>query len=195
MLRPPHFQDLDLDAHLARLDPAATARGLVLSDLIDRVRRAKPSVELATLAGVAPRRYLPFLSYPYADLLRMIATAAAVLHPEVKPGEGARRIGWTTYDTLLGTKAGRMAFSFFAGDVEGVLMNAARGYSISLGFGRVASERVGERHVVIRFRDLPGMLETYQVGVVEGAIRHCGEQPRVEIELVDLANADVHARW
>jgi hypothetical protein len=39
------------------------------------------------------------------------------------------------------------------------------------------------------------LLETYQVGVLEGAIRHYGAEPEILIDLFDLANADVDIRW
>ncbi len=141
------------------------------------------------------RRYLPFLSYPYADVIRLIVAAGRVMHPRGTIAEGVRRVGHTAYDRLLSTRAGSALFGAFVHDPERILLLGPRAYKLSINFGTVAAEPSGERRVIYRFRDTPAMLETYQVGVLEGALRHLGVDGRVLIDVFDVGNADMELTW
>jgi uncharacterized protein (TIGR02265 family) len=194
--RAPRFEaPVDLEAHVALVKPGATLRGFFVTDAITRARAAEPRVNLHAIAKVAPRRYLPFLSYDYREYLRLLHAAAGVISPSIPRGEALRRLAWSTYDTFIGTPVGKIIFDMMGRDVAGVLSQASRGYSVSVNFGEVTSQTMGTRYVLVRYRNMPSFLETTQVGVIEGAVKHCGAEPDVQIELMDLANADLHVRW
>jgi hypothetical protein len=42
---------------------------------------------------------------------------------------------------------------------------------------------------------MPALLETYQVGVLEGALLHLGVEGSVLVDVFDLANADLEVSW
>jgi uncharacterized protein (TIGR02265 family) len=194
--RPPRFQDpVDLDAHLALVPSGATNRGIFFQEFVHRARAVAPDADLAALAGIERRRYLPFLEYPYADFLRLAHAAARVLFPRSPIGEGLRRLGHGTYDTLLESHAGRVIFSVLGIDFEQVCRNAGAGYRVAVSFGKVTSTQVGPKHFRIAYEVQPSFLETLQVGVIEGAARHCHVTPRIQIELRDLAHATIDVDW
>jgi hypothetical protein len=55
-----------MDPMIAALPSGATCLGLYFSDVLDLAEKMRPGSDLTDLAGVPKRRYLPFLSYPYA---------------------------------------------------------------------------------------------------------------------------------
>jgi uncharacterized protein (TIGR02265 family) len=184
-----------MDSIIAALPSGATCLGLYFSDVLDLAEKMRPGSDLTYLAGVPKRRYLPFLSYPYADILRLIAAAARALYPKLTLGEGMRRVGHSAYDRLFRTRVGAVVFGALGRDPAKVFLAGPRGYRLSINFGSVTAESGGFGRVIYRFREMPALLETYQVGVLEGALLHLGVDGSVLIDVFDLANADVEVSW
>jgi uncharacterized protein (TIGR02265 family) len=194
--RAPRFDGtIDVDAHVALLAPDARIKGFFFNDLVERARVVQRDFDPARDAGLPARRYTPFLDYPYADAIRLTAAVATVLHPRVPAPEGARRLGHVAFDVFFGTRAGRALFGFFAPDVERMLMLAPKAYGVLVSFGQLAVDRVEPGHVRVDFRRMPVLIESYQVGVFEGAIRHYGKTPDVRVRLHGLANGAFDVRW
>jgi uncharacterized protein (TIGR02265 family) len=168
---------------------------MFMSDLLELAKRTVPSVDIHARAGLAPRRYVAFLEYPYADLLRLLVATSGAVHPTLPLGEAVRRIGRRAYPTLLESHAGRVVFGALGVDVDKVLEYGPKGYRLAINFARVSSERVEERHFTYSFEGLPAFLETYQVGVIEGAMLHYGVEGTIQVALKDLANATLDVRW
>lgn len=186
----------DVAKCIAALPRDASVRGFFFNDAIERARRAAPKVDVLARAGLEPqKRYLPFLSYPYADYVRLVDAAARAAHPEQSQGEALRRFSWSTYDLFIATSVGAAIFGMFGRDVESVLMNGARGYAVAINFGKVSARRTGERHVTMSFRECPILLDTVQVGVLEGAVRHCGAEADITVHTRSVADADLEVRW
>jgi uncharacterized protein (TIGR02265 family) len=184
-----------LEAHVARVPLAATCKGLFITDLLARVKAVAPDQDLAALANVQPRRYLPFKDYPYVDLMRLIHAAAGLMHPDVPRAEGIRRIGQHAYDALLDSHIGRVIFGVLGRSAESILLHGPKGYKLALNFGHVSAEKVDSGTVDYHFRSMPALLDVYQPGVIEGAMRHCGVRAHLSISVQDFANADVRVEW
>ena len=180
---------------IAALPDSATCLGLYFNDVIDTVARARPDADLFALANIKKRRYFPFFSYPYADMLAILATGAKLVHPRVSHGEAIRRLGYRVYEKLFATKVGQLVFGVLGNDVEHVLLAGPRGYSMSSNFGEVTAEVVGEKKAIYHFRKYPALLETYQVGVFEGALAFMKVTGTVRVSLIDVANADIEVTW
>jgi serine/threonine-protein kinase len=193
----PAFRDpdfaapVDLDAHLALLPPGATCKGLFFIDLIQRASPVLSAADLARLALVPERRYVPFYDYPLAENMRISVAAVQAIFPRQPVGEGLRRLGQTAFDTVLAAPMGRALFGFLGTNVERIFLAAPRAYELFLACGQVTSEKAGPRTFLFRARDYPDFLETYQVGLIEGVLRHCHERGRVRVALEDLANATI----
>ena len=194
-LREPRFDvAVDLDAHLALLPSAAICKGMFFIDTLRLGTRAAPAAELLRVAQVSDRRHLPFHDYPAAEYMRLLFTVARIAYPKLAVGEGLRRVGQTAFDTVLGTHIGRSFFGILGPDVEKVFLAGPKAMSLLVYFGRFSCEKGGAHTFVLRAREYPAFLETYQMGVIEGALRHCRATGRIRIELDDLSNILVEVR-
>lgn len=180
---------------IAALPETATCLGMFFNDVFDTVAQKRPDVDLFAIANIKKRRYFPFLSYPYADMLTIMSAGSRLVHPRVSHGEALRRMGVRAYSRLAETKVGQLVFGALGGDVKRVLLAGPRGYSLSSNFGELTAEVTGEKQIVYRFRNMPSLLETYQVGVIEGGLEAIKAIATVRVSAVDIANADIQITW
>lgn len=192
---PPFDRPIDLEEHVAALPPEASAKGLFLADPVRRAREADPNTSLFARAGVPERRLLPFFDYPYAELMRLLVAAARTCWPSLPVGEGLRRLGRGAYEALVSRQIGRVLFATLGSDFGRVAAIGARGWKISVSFGEVRFEDLGPGHAAYHFRDFPAFLETYQVGVIEGAMRRCGVEGEVWTKASSLGDATLELWW
>lgn len=184
-----------LEDHVRALSPGATCKGLFFHDLIEQVRKAAPNHSILLPGGLGAKRYVHFFDYPYADFMRLLYATAQVIFPSAPVGEGLRRLGRKTYVALLNSQIGRVIFGVLGDDFESVIKLGVRGYQVSMNFGRLEVEVVENKHIRYYFRDLPAYLETFQVGVVEGAMQACNVEGRVLVSLTSLSRASFDIRW
>jgi len=186
-LREPDFKaPVDVDAHLALLPPDATCKGIFFLDLVRLGATVISPSELFHLAGFPERRYVVFRDYPMAENLRLTVAVALAVYPKQPLGEGLRRIGQTAFDTVSTSLVGKTLFGVFGRDLEPLLFTGPRAYKLFLSFGEVLVEKSGPRTFRFHARAFPGFLETYQVGVVEGVLRHCGARGRLRVAIEAL---------
>lgn len=195
MFEEPRFQlHVDVGDQAARLPRGAACKGMFFLDAIARARRVDSNFDPSRVAGVTPRKYVPVLDYPHAEWMRVAAAAAAIVRPG-RVGDGLRELGRHTYDTIFESALGRVLFGPLGFDLGQVVAHVNLGYRLGLSFGKVSSERLDESHYRVTFRDMPTFLETYNVGVIEGAILHYRAEPQVLIELKDIGHAVMDVRW
>lgn len=193
-MRPPCYdQAADLDGHLALVPKGGSIKGIFINDLLAKLAPEERPALLESI-DLEPRRYMPFIGYPYGDWLRLVVAVARHLHPDEPDGEALRRVGHSGYDTLLRTRPGRAIFNFLVGDVMGALLAGPRAYKIAQNCGPVTAKLVSERVVRAHFKGMPGLLETYQTGVIEGSLRHFEATATLLIDLrsLDEAFVEVH---
>jgi uncharacterized protein (TIGR02265 family) len=186
---------VELEAQLALLPRRATCKGMFFTDPMERAARTAPEVDLFARAGVAPRRYLPFLDYPHAEWMRIANAAAAVIAPGGRVGEGLRELGRHAYDVIFDNPIGKVLFGPLGFDLERVFEHAGTGYRLGLGFGAIRPERVAAQHWRVRYVDFPSFIETFNVGVIEGAVRRYGYTARVRVRLDDPSRGTLDVRW
>jgi|LNFM01.1.fsa_nt_gb uncharacterized protein (TIGR02265 family) len=190
---PPRFDHpLDLGTVLSALPKGASVKGLYFAALTRAVRAAGHPLPLPE---ISERRYVPFLNYPYADYTRLLFESAPLVAPRTPVGEGLRRLGQAAYSAFLDTNAGRVVFGAFSDQFDLVMSVAPRGWEIGLTFGKVRSERIGPAHYRLHFEDMPAMLETHQVGVVEGAMKLCGVRGEVLVDILAIDRAILDVQW
>jgi serine/threonine-protein kinase len=182
---------IDLDAHLALLPPDATCKGMFFNDALRHGAEVRPLYELFVLAGVKQRRYFPFGDYPMDDFMRLQVAVARAAHPGVALGLGLRRLGHTAFDTVLASQLGKTLFAAFGRDLDRMMAHGPRAYRLLFNFGEVSMERLSPRSYSVRYRDFPLFLESNQVGVIEGVLRHCGERGRLRFAADGLGAATI----
>lgn len=122
-------------------------------------------------------------------------TAAGLVYPNLRVGEGIRRLGHSAYETTFNSPIGKTVFSLLGWDLDRVLEMGPKGYFLAVNFGKVTSEKRGTSHWLFHLSKLPAFMETFQVGVLEGAVQWYGHTPRLRVRLQDLANATIEVRW
>ncbi len=192
---PRGFAPVDLDAQIPLLPRDARCKGMFFLDAIEQAARVDPSADVHRLAGLAPRRYLPVLDYPHADWMRLVVAAAGVVNPRGHAGDGLRMLGRRAYDSVFRNPLGKVLFGPLGFNVEQVVAHADLGYRLGLSFGRVRSERLADAHFRVTFEDMPTFLETYNVGVMEGAVEHYGHRPISRVALTGWAKMVLDLRW
>ena len=191
-LRAPRFNaPVDLDDHVRRVPSGATVKGMFFLELQRVAEKSRVWRQVLLTAGVAERRYYNFRDYPMVDTLRITAAVATHVYPALSQGEGIRRLGQTALDVVLGSQIGRAVFGALERDMDPLFLRGPRAFKLLLGVGEVTSEKVSPRVYRFHARNFPAFLETYQIGVIEGVLRHCSQQARILIALEDLANATV----
>jgi uncharacterized protein (TIGR02265 family) len=192
-LHEPRFDAaVDLEAHLALLPADATCKGMFFTELIRLGARAP--AELCRAAGIPERRYSGFFDYPAAENLRLAVAVAKLVYGPKLVGEGLRRAGQTAFDIVLRTQVGRSLLGTLGADIEQVLLTAPKVLKHVVNFGRLSVEKVGSHAFLLRAQELPTFLETYQVGVIEGALRHCRATAKIRVALDNPATGMAEVR-
>ena len=184
-----------VEDHVRALPSGATCKGLFFHDVLEQLRRSAPNHAFLLPGSLGARRYVHFFDYPYADFMRLLYVTAQALYPSVPVGEGLRRLGRKTYLALLNSQIGRVIFGVLGDDFLSVIKLGVRGYQISMNFGKLDVEVVENHHIRYYFRDLPAYLETFQVGVVEGAMQACNVEGRVHVSVTNMSTASFDIRW
>lgn len=185
----------EVEDHIQRVPPGATCKGVLIRGLLDAARTVEPEFDPAPMVTRPKRRYLPFLDYPYVDLLTIIGATASRLHPTKPFEEAARRLGRRVYGEIRETTAGRILMDALSSGLPAVLMNADRSYSVFISVGSFDTTRVDERHVRVGFAEYPGFLESYDVGVFEGALAAFGATGEVRATRHDAMRGHIDVRW
>ncbi|MFT3764941.1 MAG: DUF2378 family protein [Minicystis sp.] len=190
VLRDPDFlAPVDLDAHLALLPTGAACKGLFPADLVRLGSRGRTSPELHQMAGIADRRYIAFRDYPMADTMRLMVATARCAYPGLPLGQALRRLGQAAFETVMSSHIGKTLFGVLGHDLERLLLQWPKSYELFFGFGRVTVEKSGPGLITMRAQRFPVFLETYQVGMLESALRRCRATGRVRVVLESLSDA------
>jgi uncharacterized protein (TIGR02265 family) len=158
-------------------------------------QRAQKELEQRGLPFDGTRRYTVFKDYPLAEYRDLLLLAAGKLHPQVPQREGLRRLGQLAYPTLADTMIGRVIFGVLGNDLTSVMKAAAKGYKVSMSPGSAEVLDVGARHAHVRLDDVYVFLDSYQVGVFEGAITACGRVGEVGLRRHSPITAELYCQW
>lgn len=184
-----------MQAHLELVPAGATCKGMFPADVLAKVEAANPDVDLFELAGVPRMPLRLFGDVPFDRYLKMIHAGAKVVHPDLPRGEGLRRVGQSAYDAFVTSQVGRVLLGAAGRNFGRVARLGARAYDVSISFGRVSWIVTGECAGYYRFDGLPGFLETYQVGIIEGAMVATGTEGEVRIRTHGLDRGEIYVRW
>jgi uncharacterized protein (TIGR02265 family) len=170
---------VDVDAHLRACPPTATTRGTFFQFLVDVVHDKRHRADI--FDGVGSRRWVPWNNYPLIDFMRMAINVVRILHRERAVGEGLRSIGRMAYPSFANTMAGRVILHAFGDDIDAMMLAVPRAYAVSVSHLKVTSTRLGPRHWQVQMRDVFNFVETYHLGVLEGALLARGVTPNMQI--------------
>jgi uncharacterized protein (TIGR02265 family) len=188
---------VDLREYVDLCPPGATTRGTFLTHLCDHVRKEVGPFRSASIHDrVASRRWVPFGSYALTDFMKLAHSAAGLVHPSHPAGEGLRRLGWLAYPSFAATMAGRVVLFALGSRMEDVMESATTAYKVTLPEATVRVLRRASKHYRLELRSVFSFVDTYQVGVLEGAFRAHGIEPSILVRNGDRkCDADLDVRW
>ena len=178
---------LDLEAQKRLVPAGATVKGMQLQAIVDDcVKRG---------ASLGPRRYVAFRDYPGEALLELLVLATERAFPNLPPREALRRIGRVAYPTLKSSLVGRVIFGAFGADVESVWKLVSKGYAISGSVGSVNVLELGPTEVVLLFEGIYSFIDSWHVGIMEGAVEVYGAVPTVLVNKLSPTSAEMSIAW
>lgn len=186
-VRPDFSAPLDVDAYLSTVPARATVKGMFFQDIVDALRDVGKE-----RAGV---RYHAFHDYSLRDFMVFLVDAARELHPDVPTREGLRRIGQKAYPVFADTRLGKVVFGVLGSNLAVIMKMAAKGYALSLNVGRAETLDSGNSHTRIHLKEIYCFIDSYQVGVFEGAILAAKRTPDVSMRLISNSEAELLAQW
>jgi uncharacterized protein (TIGR02265 family) len=146
-------------------------------------------------APIGRERYTSFRGYPLSEWLDLLPRAAEVAYPHVPPREGMRRFGHTAFSTFTSSTAGRVLFSMAGQSPAMAARLAGRAFDVIGSHGRVHVLDVGDNYAVLGLRDMWDYIDSWHVGVYEGALAALRVQGDVRVRPMDRTNADLEIRW
>jgi uncharacterized protein (TIGR02265 family) len=172
---------------LAAVPTAASVKGMFWTDL-QKVAAAHPDL-------LPAKRYAAFNNYPLNDYMRGVTTVATAIHPGVNPHEAIRRIGRRGFSVISSSLAGKVLFALAGRDLVSSLGLVSEAYRRCLtpGDARLASSEPGR--IVIELRQVWNHVDSYQVGVFEGALAHFGHSGSVKVRVLSHCDADYLLEW
>jgi len=172
-----------------------TCKGLYFTGVIDVVRRLAPGRDQELFTGLEAARFIPFRDYPLRQHMLLTLNAVRLLYPRIPSREGMRRLGWLAFPSMVDSMIGRVVFGVLGRNPDSVMGAGPRAVELSVRRGRAQARKVGNNHWRYSFWSIYGFLDTYYVGVVEGALKAQGVVPRVRIAMSSLIDAEMDVMW
>jgi uncharacterized protein (TIGR02265 family) len=113
--------------------------------------------------------------------MRAEVNLAKLLSPGLPVREQLRRACHLVYPMFLSSLIGRVVLGTLGRNVDGVLGLGPRMFSTVTNFGAVDAGPVGVRHWRYHYRDYYSWLDSGEVGIIEGLLRHYGMEPELTL--------------
>ena len=142
----------------------------------------------------ARARYVPFQAYPLREHCRILVEVARAVYPNAPLREGLRKLGRGAPHVLLQSTIGRVVL----GSVDGPHAKVeamARAYAIHMRPATLTVSAAGPRSIVIHMSDVHNFLDSHNVGVFEGVMRHLDLAATVRIRSYSRSSADLLCEW
>jgi uncharacterized protein (TIGR02265 family) len=179
----------DLEDWISEVPKGATVKGMYLSSMmasLDRGGYARPTKD----------KFVPFKDYPLTAYMRLMLDASALAWPNLPPREGLRSLGQGAYPTLAESMVGRVIFSVAGRSWKAALPLTEKAYGVSLSPGSAKLAHLTDHSAVLELRDIWNFADSYQVGVMEGAMVAFGVEGTVTARRRDRkCDVDLQLRW
>lgn len=187
--------DVDVDRYLRACPARSTTQGTYFRYLRDAIE-ADFGADPRLLAGLETADWLAFRKYPMRDFMRLSINAMRIAHAGEASSEGLRRLGWLAFPSFSATMAGRVVLFAFGERLENVIRALPRAYAVSVPGAVIETEELGPRRYRITMKNLYNFVDTYHLGVLEGAVLAMGFQPVITVRAGDrLCDAVFEGGW
>jgi uncharacterized protein (TIGR02265 family) len=175
-------------ALLAQVPVNARTKGMFFNFATDACR---------TLSGraVEAKRYTPFKDYPSSEFLRVAERCARDAMPDLPASEAFYRMGFGIYEAFANTLVGTTLFAMTGHRFARVIEMADKAYRISQEPGSAKVVVHGPGHATAHIRDQWHLVDSFQVGIWEGAMSRCNVTGNVTVKLLSPCDADFDMVW
>lgn len=150
----------------------------------------------ALFAGLARRDWTQFGRYPLRDFMQLAVNAARVMHADVAISEGLRRVGRLAYPSFASTMAGRVVLFAFGDELENMVNAIPKVYALTVPGSHVEVQMVAPAEYRFLYRGVHSFVDTYHLGVLEGAVLEMGFTPRISVLMGQrICDADFGGGW
>ncbi len=178
-----------LEAWIEETPRTATVKGMYVDSLLSMVERTGAP-------RLTEKRYFPFKDYPLRDAMRIMLDSAAVMYPTNSPRDGLVRLGRQVFPTLTASTVGKVLFSVAGRSWERSLKLTSKAYEVSITPGTGALAELTDRSARIELRSIWNFADTYQVGVMQGAMESLGVRGTVHaVMLGRRCDVDLILEW
>lgn len=185
---PPWGAALDAERLIRLVPEDATMTGQFLSAVAN----------VATSHGIrllsARAKYTPFASYPLREHCELLVETSRKVFPLFSLREGLRKLGRGAPQVLMQSVVGRVVFGSVEGPLD-VLVAMAKSYMLHMRPGQVDVLSEDSTSAIVRAREIHNFLDSHNVGVFEGALKHAGVRGEVRIHVQDRTTADFRCSW
>lgn len=186
--------DFDVDELIARVPATSTTKGMFFNRCLS-LAKDHDEDELLRAAGIEERRFVPFTDYPWAQFIRLAVAVAKVIG-NGSVTIGLREVGRALFEEFADSLVGHVTFGVLRNNADKVIGLGAKAWNMAGIPGRVHGESCGDRHYRYHFLAYPAELtETVAIGVLDAALRSCGEVPRLRFARANKMNSVVDIRW
>jgi uncharacterized protein (TIGR02265 family) len=178
-----------LEAWIEETPQNATVKGMYVDSLLSMLERTGAP-------RVTDKRYFSFKEYPLRDAMRIMVDTVAVMYPNSPPREGLVRVGRQVFPTLAASTVGKVLFSVAGRSWERSLKLTSKAYEVSITPGTAALAELTDRSARIELRSIWNFADTYQVGVMQGAMETLGVRGSVRaVMLGRRCDVDLILEW
>jgi uncharacterized protein (TIGR02265 family) len=160
-----------LDELLTLATPMDTCRGMFFNGLLEAVRvLGGEEARARCFAAAGEKKFVDFFSYPVADFMRALFTAAELLGPRLGGRDAVmRQLGRRATEDFLHSTVGRTMMALAGTDPHRLLASFPSSYRASLSYGERSVEKLGDRkaRMMARRDFLP---VAYNEGVLTAAL-------------------------
>lgn len=138
--------------------------------------------------------YAHFRPYPLREHCELLVEVATLAFPELSLRQGLRKLGRGAPSVLLRSPIGRVALSGAKGPLDAIRAMATS-YALHMRPGRLEVEADGERAARVLLADVHNFVDSHNVGVFEGILKHAGVRGGVRLRAISSTSAELLCSW
>lgn len=189
LFSPPTFVGaLDVDERVAAAPHGGRVKGMFFSAIAEEA-------SVASGTRVGRERYVSFQGYPLSEWIAFLPEAAKAAYPTVHAKEGMRRFGHGAFSVFDQSVAGRVILSMAAKNLHASMSLTSRIFQVLGSHGSLSPVINEPGRAVIAIRDSWDYIDSWYVGIFEGAIRAFGATGEVRVRLRDRSNGDLEVLY
>jgi Protein of unknown function (DUF2378) len=184
--------DPDVEAHLAGIPAHAKVKSSAGNKFEDLLSQHHPRA-LPVFRELHPKRFSTFQDVTTRQAIVRMVDMARLLEPSLPLAEALRRVGRLIYSDLLASAWGKIVFGLLGRDIESILRLGPRGYEFMEG-SRVTYTKLGEGHFRYDFDPCYLWIDSFQVGVIEGAASFVHKKTEINVSLKSRYTGSLECR-